>query len=109
MQKYYVKKHARRNQAMESLAVTQVYGFKISQAVPPLGSYIVDFVCIEKKLIIELDGGQHNEDTQQEYDKRRTEFLNGLGFNVIIFWNNGILLQFDAVMDLIYKQACNLV
>ena len=75
----------------------------------PLGSYIVDFVCIEKKLIIELDGGQHNEDTQQDYDKRRTEFLNGLGFNVIRFWNNEILLQFDAVMDRIYKQVCNVV
>lgn len=75
----------------------------------PLGSYIVDFICIEKKLIIELDGGQHNENTQQDYDKRRTEFLNGLGFNVIRFWNNEILLQFDAVMDRIYEQACNVV
>lgn len=75
----------------------------------PLGPYIVDFVCIEKKLIIELDGGQHNEDKQQEYDKCRTEFLNGLGFNVIRFWNNEILLQFDDVMAQIYEQACNVV
>jgi very-short-patch-repair endonuclease len=75
----------------------------------PLGPYIVDFVCVEKKLIIELDGGQHNEDTQQDYDKRRTEFLNGLGFNVIRFWNNEVLLQFDTVMEQIYKQACNVV
>jgi len=51
----------------------------------PLGSYIVDFICIEKMLIIELDGGQHNEDKQQNYDKRRTEFLNGLGYNVLRF------------------------
>ena len=75
----------------------------------PLGPYIVDFVCIEKKLIIELDGGQHNEDKQQDYDKRRTEFLNGLGFNVIRFWNNEILLQFDDVMAQIYEQACDVV
>jgi very-short-patch-repair endonuclease len=73
----------------------------------PLGSYIVDFVCIEKKLIIELDGGQHNEDAHQEYDKHRTEFLNGLGFTVLRFWNNEILLQFDAVMDRVYEQVCN--
>lgn len=75
----------------------------------PLGTYIVDFVCIEKKLIIELDGGQHNEDTQKEYDKRRTEFLNSLEFNVIRFWNNEVLMQFDVVMDQIYKQVCNVV
>ena len=75
----------------------------------PLGLYVVDFVCIEKKLIIELDGGQHNEDTQQEYDKRRTEFLNSLGFNVIRFWNTEILLQFDTVLEQIYKQAYNIV
>lgn len=75
----------------------------------PLGLYVVDFICIEKKLIIELDGGQHNEYSQQEYDKRRTEFLHGLGFNVIRFWNNEVLQQFDVVMEQIYKQACNVV
>lgn len=74
-----------------------------------MGPYIVDFVCIEKNLIIELDGGQHNEDKQQDYDKSRTEFLNGLGFNVIRFWNNEILLQFDDVMAQIYEQACDVV
>ena len=58
---------------------------------------------------ITLDGGQHNEDKQQDYDKRRTEFLNGLGFNVIRFWNNEILLQFDDVMAQIYEQACDVV
>lgn len=71
----------------------------------PLGSYIVDFVCIEKKIIIEIDGGQHNEDEQRDYDKRRTEFLNGLGYHVLRFWNNEILLDFDAVMDQIYKHV----
>ncbi|HVE44404.1 MAG TPA: DUF559 domain-containing protein [Gammaproteobacteria bacterium] len=75
----------------------------------PLGSYIVDFICIEKKLIIEIDGGQHNEDIQRAYDKRRTEFLNGLGFNVIRFWNNEVLLQIDDVMNQIYEQACHVI
>lgn len=72
----------------------------------PLGLYIVDFVCIEKMLIIEIDGGQHNEEKQHEYDKRRTKFLNDLGYTVLRFWNNEILLQFDAVMDQIYQQVC---
>ena len=71
----------------------------------PLGSYIADFICIEKQLIIEIDGGQHNEDKQLEYDKRRTAFLNGLGYYVLRFWNNEVLLQFDAVMDQIYKHV----
>lgn len=56
----------------------------------PLGSYIVDFICIEKMLIIEIDGGQHNEDKQQDYDQRRTEFLNGLSYHVLRFWNNEV-------------------
>ena len=71
----------------------------------PLGCYIVDFICIEEKLIIELDGGQHNENRQRDYDERRTEFLNGLGFKVIRFWNNDVLSQFDVVLDEIYKQV----
>jgi very-short-patch-repair endonuclease len=71
----------------------------------PLGCYIVDFICIEEKLIIELDGGQHNENRQHDYDERRTEFLNGLGFKVIRFWNNDVLSQFDVVLDEIYKQV----
>lgn len=72
----------------------------------PLGDYIVNFICIEKMLIIEIDGGQHNEDKQRGYDKRRTEFLNDLGYHVLRFWNNEVLLQFNAVMDQIYKHAC---
>ncbi len=71
----------------------------------PLGSYIVDFICIEKMLIIEIDGGQHNEKKQQDYDKQRTAFLNNLGYTVLRFWNNEVLMQFDAVMDQIYKQV----
>ena len=72
----------------------------------PLGDYIVDFICIEKMLIIEIDGRQHNEDKQRGYDKRQTEFLNDLGYHVLRFWNNEVLLQFNAVMDQIYKHAC---
>jgi len=71
----------------------------------PLGSYIVDFICIEKRLIIEVDGGQHNEPEHQIYDERRTEFLNQSGYNVLRFWNNEVLLQFDAVMDQIYTHV----
>jgi very-short-patch-repair endonuclease len=60
------------------------------------GKYIPDFVCIEKKLIIELDGSQHLE--QEEYDKERTKYLNSLGYKVIRFWNNEMANHVDVVI-----------
>ena len=64
----------------------------------PIGDYIVDFICKEAKVIIEIDGGQHNEQENIEYDKTRTEFLNGLGYKVIRFWNNEIYENIDSVL-----------
>ena len=48
-----------------------------------IGPYIVDFVCLEKQLVIELDGGQHQD--QSSYDEQRTRYLNSLGFQVLRF------------------------
>ncbi len=62
----------------------------------PIGNYIVDFVCIDKKLIIELDGGQHQ--LQKEADLERTKTLNQMGFKVLRFWNNSVLENPDAVL-----------
>ena len=61
-----------------------------------IGNYIPDFVCIEKKLIIELDGSQHLE--QQAYDQERTKQLNSLGYKVIRFWNNEVMKNTDDVI-----------
>lgn len=69
--------------------------FKRQQLV---GDYIVDFICNEAKIIIEIDGGQHNEPKNIEYDKTRTEFLNSLGYKVIRFWNNEIYENIDCVL-----------
>jgi len=55
-----------------------------------IGKYIVDFVCLEKKIIIELDGWQHKEENQERYDKERTEYFERNGFRVIRFWNNDV-------------------
>ena len=63
----------------------------------PLGRYIVDFVCLEKLLIIEVDGGQHNE--QQDYDDERTRWLEERGFRVLRFWNNQVLIETDGVLE----------
>lgn len=65
----------------------------------PIGNYIVDFICRSQKLIIEIDGGQHNTDSNIKYDKQRTEFLKTLGFNVIRFWNNDIDKNIDGVIQ----------
>ena len=67
----------------------------------PIGDYIVDFICKEAKIIIEVDGGQHNESENIKYDKTRTEFLNGLGYKVIRIWNNEIYENIEGVIDIL--------
>ena len=67
-----------------------------------MGVYIVDFVCLEPKLIIELDGGQHA--TQIEYDAKRSIYLNSLGFKVLRFWNNDVLNNIESVLESIQLQ-----
>ncbi len=66
-----------------------------------IGHYIVDFVCLEKKLIIELDGGQHANQTR--YDSQRSAFLELLGYTVIRFWDNEVLTQTQNVLEAIHK------
>ena len=65
----------------------------------PIGSYIADFVCFEKNLIIELDGGQHNHEKALEYDKVRDSFFSNCGFKVIRFWNNNIDNNLQGVIE----------
>ena len=59
--------------------------------------YIVDFSCLEKQIVVELDGGQHGE--QEDYDKKRTEFLEAQGFRVVRFWNNDVLSNMEGVLE----------
>ena len=62
-------------------------GFKFRRQ-RPIGPYIVDFVCLERALIIELDGSQH---VESEHDEQRTQYLNEQGYSVLRFWNTDIL------------------
>lgn len=71
----------------------------------PIGNYIVDFLCVEKMLIIELDGGQHNFDKNVSYDNQRTMFLEGLGYKVLRFWNNDINENLEGVLQQIAMTA----
>jgi len=66
----------------------------------PLGPYVVDFVCIEMKLIVEVDGSQH---MQSRHDAQRDGWLIAQGFRVLRFWNHEILLQTDAVAEAIWN------
>jgi len=76
----------------------QLDGFKFKRQ-QPLGNFIVDFICFESKLIVELDGGQHAED--MEADLIRTRWLASQGFQVIRFWNNDVLQNIDGVWQVI--------
>ena len=73
-------------------------GFKFKRQVP-VGSYIVDFVCLEKRLAIELDGGQHIDN--QMYDTKRTDWLMTHGFKVLRFWNNDVFQQMPSILEVI--------
>ena len=67
----------------------------------PVGIYVVDFVSFEKKLIIEIDGGQHNLEENKATDEVRTQWLKSQGFRVIRFWNNEVSSNLDGVIALI--------
>ena len=65
----------------------------------PVGSFIVDFICLEKNLVIEVDGGQHAENEDQ--DAGRSAYLNKMGYQVIRFWNNQVLQETEGVLEAI--------
>ena len=68
-----------------------------------MGSYVVDFVSPKHKLIVELDGGQHSD--QQDYDDRRTRWLESREFTVLRFWNSDVLASLDLVLDAIWVEV----
>ena len=67
----------------------------------PFGDYILDFVCLEKRLIVELDGSQHAETAKA--DASRTAFLEEAGFRVLRFWNNQVFENMDGVCETIWQ------
>ena len=73
-------------------------GYKFRRQAP-VGKYIVDFLCYRPRLVVELDGGQHQE--QADYDNERTRWLESRGFKVIRFWNNQVLEEAEAVEEAI--------
>ena len=70
-----------------------------------IGNYIVDFVCLEKHVIVEVDGGQHNESPAITLDKQRTNWLESQGYCLLRFWNNDISSNIDGVISKILENA----
>ncbi len=82
------------------LRCRQVSGLKFRRQ-HPFGDYILDFVCLENKLVVEVDGGQHGKRTN--YDEIRTENLRTAGFRVLRFWNTEVLHEIEAVRERIWR------
>jgi very-short-patch-repair endonuclease len=70
----------------------------------PIGEYVVDFVCLERRVVIELDGGQHQAD-RAAHDAARTAFLQRAGLRVLRFWNNELVGCPEGVAEAILE-AC---
>ena len=83
----------------------QLNGFKFRRQ-HPFGKYVLDFVCLETGLVIEVDGGQHQKSVI--YDQKRTLCLEQQGFKVLRFWNNEVMNHFDEVLEVIWGELrCN--
>lgn len=67
----------------------------------PIGAHIVDFVTFQHKLVIELDGGHHNQDSVVTRDAQRTADLEAAGYRVLRFWNHDVLANLASVLDVI--------
>jgi len=80
----------------QHLRKRQMLGLKFRRQ-QPVDNYIVDFICLENKLVIEVDGGQHS--SQQEEDRERDRDLERSGFKVLRFWNNEVLENMEGVLE----------
>jgi very-short-patch-repair endonuclease len=83
-----------------ALRGARLQGFKFKRQ-QPIGAYIADFVCFERGLVVEIDGGQHADDVSE--DQARSNWLQGQGFRVLRFWNNEVIERKDDVLESIIR------
>jgi len=79
----------------------RLVGYKFRRQVP-IGRYIADFVCFNPRLIVEVDGGQHNNNA---YDKRRDNWLKAQGFKLVRFWNPDVLKNISNVVETVLNEV----
>ena len=84
-----------------SLRLHRIGGYKFRRQVP-FGRYIAGFACHEARLIVEVDGGQH--DRSSPLEAERTLFLQAEGYRVLRFWNNEVLHNLDGIQDTIARE-----
>ena len=87
----------------QHLRLKQLAGWKFRRQ-QPLGTFIVDFICLEKRLIIEIDGGQHAGNPK---DTARDQWLKTQGFTILRFWNNEVLTNIDGVLEVIKEKLAS--
>lgn len=80
------------------LAAKRFLGFKFRRQ-EPIGPYIVDFVCFERRLVVELDGAHHDEVAVKSYDAERSRWLCEQGFRVLRFWNSDVRDNLPGVLQ----------
>ena len=104
--KYHIARKLRKNSTIQErmlwkiLRNRQFKNLKFRRQFP-IGEYIVDFVCQVTRIVIELDGGQHNEFENIIKDNERTKFIESEGYKVIRFWNNDILNNLEGVFKIL--------
>lgn len=81
----------------------QLGGYKFKRQFP-INNYIIDFYCHNKKLGIELDGSQHSEHKQKEYDMKRTFLLSQRGISLIRFWDTDVIKNIEGVLEEIFNR-----
>jgi len=80
----------------------QLEGLKVRRQ-EPIGRYIADFVCHEKRIVIEVDGGQHS--TNKDRDRERDNWFKNQGYKVLRFWDNEVLTNITGVLEVI-RENC---
>src|SRR3989338_5872819 len=76
----------------------QLENFKFRRQ-EPMGDYVLDYVCYEKGIVIEIDSGQHAIPMQKEKDEERDKWLKRQGFMVLRYWNNEVLTNIEGVLE----------